>query len=436
MVYIITEDTNFSFLKRRIISTYQPRSYIDCIGRYHQVHDFNLRETGSIELLYKDQLSSDNFKITLKLANLDFHFEMEKNNRCYREYLSDQWQSVEKTNHIIRRNLTLVGLTIGDLLKHFYYTQGVDLFKPNKEKRRESIESDDHHEENNKWNEMIVTLLKKVIKIETNSIDIRDVLGLYVYRGQTVYLWDYLKINGYLSKGTDDFAGFCRKIIYFSHNSISQLIGKNKEGQFVVIDDQCTKLFNDLTNKRIVSKLFKYYLHNEDPEIVDTAEVYYFDTPKPVPEILKYLHEKTNDNTYIDLYYKIMKKLNNHQQNELESKYQPIIFQSMNNIPGEYPLFAFRNISLKQWTTRGYANDIYNLRDHYFNYMSLVRNSKLKHRSNISNKTIPVNHRFYSGSCEWHCDKGTKKARRMAFHQDVASAMQILEDDSVYFQEN
>jgi len=155
MVYTVVEDNHLSFLKRRLVDSYQPKSYLDCVGRYHRVNNFQLRGDGSVDLVYKNQMTSDNFTLTLQLARLDFYFEIEKNNRCYREYLSDQWKCEEKTNHILRNNVLLVGLSVGDLLKHFYYTSGIQAFLPvAKSKRAEDIEGEAR--EDGKVNELIV----------------------------------------------------------------------------------------------------------------------------------------------------------------------------------------------------------------------------------------------------------------------------------------
>lgn len=400
-MYQIVDDHNFSHLKQKICDTYQVKSYIDCIGHHHKIHDFNLTENGKTELSYKNQINSDTYKITIKMAHLSFHLDIEKNNRYYHNHLHNEGVYIYGDNkepvntNIIKKNIQLVGITIGDLLKHYYHN--------NKELPPvvDVSELKDESGYANKINENINKLIRKAQTIDTCSSNIKDILGVYVFKDKTIYLWDNLKIKGFINKNNNSFDEFCKKTLYLSAGTLSYLTGQYKDGSRYAIDSSYEKLFDDLTNKRIITKLFKYYLYNEDPELGDADDIYYFDPPMSVPDILKSIYEKTNDTTYLDLYNKIMKKLNNHQQKDLDEKYKPQIFKSMSQVPDEYPIYALRNLSLKQWTCMGFFHDIHNVKSHYYDYMRSVKDQKQKYKSQISEKVIPIVNRFYSGSGHW-----------------------------------
>ena len=102
-------------------------------------------------------------------------------------------------------------------------------------------------------------------------------------------------------------------MLYFPTSVIYDLVQKKKD-EYVLSNEKCYKLFNQLSDKAIVIKLLRYFLYNENPELQVQEKTHHFDTPMPIPEILKYFHAKTNDNKYIDLYHKIIKKLNGNQQ--------------------------------------------------------------------------------------------------------------------------
>ncbi len=135
-------------------------------------------------------------------------------------------------------------------------------------------------------------------------------------------------------------------MIYFSQNTVNNLFVKNKKGVQVINNDNCIKLFNSLTNTAIVTKIFKYFLYNEDPEIGDLLQIHYFETPQLIPNILTQIHDKNKDYLYIYIYDKIMKKLNSQKYEDFLTKYPPMVFNSIAAIPPEYPIYILSEIFL------------------------------------------------------------------------------------------
>lgn len=431
-MYEIIENNNFEFLKRKICQTYEPQSYIDCLGHSHQIRQFRLVDDGTVEILYKHQINANTYTITLQLALLSFNLDIQRSNRLYHQYLYDQCNLAPPINHnIVRKNLQVWGITVGDLLKHFYYNGGVESLQ----RYFSQTNSEDQDPEITKETgnrclpfQMVAKFLKKVPSVETSTTDSTHALGLYVHHMKTIYLWDHLTMK---ASADNTFQGFCRQILYFSASTIQSLIEFDSHKERVINRESWRQLFNQLSNDQIVSQLFKYFFHNEDPELAITNEIYYFDPPKSLPLIFKYFYEKTNDQNYLYFYHQVMKKLNKNQQNQLKEKYQPIVLQSIEKVPNEYPIYSFRNIFLKQWTctTSGFKCDLDNLRSRYLLHKKAITDQKYKYRCTRSQKIIPLN-QYLSRNHLRHSIKGHFKEKRRGLQNQIKEAYQILEDEN------
>jgi len=424
-MYEVVDDDSLTRFKTQVIRSRESikndkRTFIECFGHYQKINYFNLNDNGSTEITYRHKVNDDTFKITVKFVEANYSLDLEKNNRCFSEYRYDNHSASESNSYnITRKNVQLFCISVGDLLKHFYNNN-------RDEKNLVIIDNLDSNSSNE--NEKAIKLLKKAQTIETSPLNSKDVLGLYVKYRKIFYPWDNLKIGNFITKGDNDFNGFCRKVLYFSTGMIRDLVIYTKDKQPTIWNEKCNKLFNELSDRTIITKLFRYFLYNEDPELHGTQDIFYFDTPTTVPDILMYFYGKTNDNQYVDLYNKVMKKLNAHQMNDLESKYKPIVFKSMQKVPPEYPIYALRNVRLEQWKLSGYNNDLYNVKDQYFYYMRTVKNEKQKFRATINKKVIPINKRFMHNYD--HCDKKDLKSRSLQLKSEIDDAF-----DEIYFEE-
>ena len=398
-MYKIVSDENFTRFKAKISKIAQLlsdnnhiKNYIDCIGHNHTVNYFKMNDDSQVEISFRHKFNNNLFRIIIKFVKISYDIDIKKNNRCYDEYINDQQYNnnkssskVQISSNIAKENVQLFGITVGDLLKHFYYNS--------REEGKDQTQLVLDLDPNNYFseNEKIFKLLRKVPLIDTSINNSKNVLGLYTYYRQLIYLWEE-NLGNFISKSGNDFDSFCKKLVYFSESDIISLFVRTKDK----IDIICEKLFNEISGKTVVMKLFKYFLYNENPEfgLIGEEEIITFDEPTSIPDILQYLYQQDNNNFYLDLYNKIMKKLNAHQLKELESKYQPIVFTSIAQIPQEYPFFALKNIYVTQWSWRGYKNDYNKIKQFYNTYMQSVKNSKYKHKSMVSNKTILVEQRF------------------------------------------
>lgn len=390
-MYEIIEENSLAHFKSKIINSQHDydsekrhkNNFVDSIGRFHKTFSFRIDNDGTIDLLYKNRSNNDTFKITTRFARLNYSIRLEKSNVNY----SLAQNNMENEDNIItRKNIRLVGITVGDLLKHFYHIN----IKVHKIETELTLDEDENE------NDKMIKLVKKSLSIDTSNARITNVLGKYHSKRGTFHLWENLE--KYIDKGESDFTGFCNKILFLTErlfNKVNKFYynkENNKENEKVVFDEKYYQnFFNNLTNKAIVERLLKYYMYNEYPENGLYSQNYYFEEPTLVPEILKYLYEKYNDNVYMEQYNLVMKPLNTGQTQELEKRYKPTVFKSIQNVNKEYPLYAFRNIYLTEWS----SGDLFELKYHYGDYMRSVKNQKYKYKSGISDKVIPMNKRFY-----------------------------------------
>jgi hypothetical protein len=414
-MYEITEDASLTYLKSKILKLQnnssngfdQTRRYlysdVNCIGSGHTTNSFKIDGDGSIDLVYKNKMNFDTYKITARFARLTYNIHLERSNINYKHQENDD-------NLMIRKDVHVIGVTIGDLLKHFYHN--------NKDKK--SIDfvntNDDENEttESNKENDKMQKLIKKSVSIDTSNAKITNVIGKLVFKKKTIRLWENLVQEKFIDRGENSFIGFCNKIIFLSEGMFYSIY--HKDNAVVCNDKYYNNIFNNLSDKTIVTKLLRYHLYNENPEDnlrdrMINYETFYFDHPIPVPEILEQFYKYFNDEEYMKIYRKVMKPLNGGETQDMAKRYSsPTTFKSLQNINDEYPMYAFKNISLKQWK----YSDVWELEWHEWDYIRSKKNQKIKYKMQRSDKIIPIEDRFhYDYRYSYLDDMKSKKRKYM-----------------------
>lgn len=396
-MYEITDDS-LAIFKSKILNLQDNRSYcfndkprypysnVNCIGSGHKTNSFRIDGDGVVDLVYKNKINFVTFKIAVRFARLTYDICLEKSNINY---------NYNDKNIIVRKDIHVVGVTVGDLLKHFYHNN-------------KDIPSKEDEYENDK----MIKLIKKSLSVDTTNAKITDVLGKIRFTRKTIRLWENLAEEKFIDRGESNFVGFCNKIIILSEGMFYKLFVKNNV--FIPCDKYYYNIFNNLSNKTIVVKLLRYHLYNKDPEDgLNNCETIYFDSPTPVPEILEYFYKKYNDERYMEAYRKVMKTLNSGQMQDMAKRYgSPTTFKSIQKINDEYPMYAFRNISLEQWKN----DDLFDLEWHDSEYMRSKKYQKIKYKMQKSDKVIPVEFRFgcsyWRTWKDWNWDENKKFKRK------------------------
>ncbi len=60
-------------------------SSLNCIGNNHKTYSFKIDNDGSMDLLYKNKINNDTFKITTRFAKLSYKINLEKLNDHYEQ---------------------------------------------------------------------------------------------------------------------------------------------------------------------------------------------------------------------------------------------------------------------------------------------------------------------------------------------------------------
>lgn len=397
-MYQVVEDYNYECFKSSVQYygskdgyTKHKRTYIDCLGHHHKMRSFKLTDKGNKEITYKHDKEGDTYKINLRFALVDFHLDIEKKNRYYNAHISEEYdrtkcRELHKINNTVtKNNIQLIGITVGDLIKHYYHAN----------KLKSHIMEGDNDEQI-----CLDKQIKRALSVDTSVTDVREALGVYPL-GQVIYLWDSLKFAGFISKGTNDLDGLYKKILFFSEHTIYNLFVRDKEKkEMVICNDYVKRFFEQLSNKNIINKLFRYHLYSIDPEIGNRNIVYVFDEPKSLPEILMAVYEKTQEENYLQMHREITKPLSKKQEDELVNKYIKVVVNSLEGLLETYPNYALRNVYMNKWNSgEWYSGDYHDLVHHYKSYDAMSKLQKFKHAKNKESHghmITKMDHRYYN----------------------------------------
>lgn len=83
--FTLTDAENIHYIKKYLAITTNNDEESD--GYNHKIHEFRLIGNGTTELTYMDTLSNHTYTIPIKFAQLHFNIDIEKNNKCYTQYL-------------------------------------------------------------------------------------------------------------------------------------------------------------------------------------------------------------------------------------------------------------------------------------------------------------------------------------------------------------
>ena len=365
----------------------------DTIGNANmEIKKFAIKCTNSIDIDFvstNQNIKGYSFKIIAKIVELDFSIEIDKYNRAFNWafYYNRHFRKSENGKTIIveKNDSQLIGISVGDLLKHYYYTQPVFDNSLNKKiENSEELKILNNESESELETEIkIDKILKKSLNIDSATVDFRDMFGYCPLYSNKIYLWDLIAYPNFISKLTPNFVSFCKKIIYFPvKNSLFRIIKNNDQVEIKTHPTKCKQFLNTITNKSLITKLCKYYLYGDDPEITNLQYRFSFVEPISVPDCLLYMYSKTEDQKYMRIYSALNVKLNKTEEMVLE-KFSPLVLNDIHKIDKAYPYFALRKIYIYSWYNNriSYTNDMVNLHndlhDHELQKYNPVINSHL-----------------------------------------------------------
>jgi hypothetical protein len=407
-VYHVCDNSNLEYLEKMYTESYAasyddevvPHLIIDWIGYDHDTTSFEMSGTKTINITYADQFDENSFVVPIISTKLNCTICLKPSHKFYSQYMASQWHNQIKTN-IVNVNEQLFGIRLCDLVKHFVMTNKNNPF---------TMASDDYNTK--KFNKKVIDITNKIVRTDFSQFNANNILGTYHHNDHLIRIWSALMEQHHINPNTNTFVDYFQKIIYFSEDTLNKFLRSrhvNDAVQCFVIHSQLINFMKSLSDEQIITKIMRHYLFNEDPSINDVCNMYYFDIPKKIPDILSMIYEISQETRYLDIRNQITKKLNANQKQLLKEKYIDITFDNVCQVPQSRPFYALRNVSLFQWSL---DYDIVELIAHLRSYMLFVRTSRAKHKHEIAGKTYfnnPDNCNLFSHFPDNNSHRAVKK---------------------------
>lgn len=400
----------FAVLEKEILAYYDKESrekhfYLNYIDSNCEVHSLSFSHGRQIDLLLLNETDTESLKIQLLSTKISIDVTFTKQNNFYKffgRYDKDFDFNVKKNN------INVIGIMIGDLIRIYHKNN------PNKT--------------NNKLFDKFVTkaLNQEIMSDYSN----KNVLG--IFNNNSISLWDT-----FIDKNVPIVMNFFSKIIYFDNFDTYSLLTRtfnNKTGGYnlSIKVESVDKLLNQVACADMINKLFRYYYYKENPllHLKDEDNIYVFEQPKSIPDVLKEIYHLKKIEEYMLYYHRLMKP-NNHELQQLNDIYLPQTIISIKNIEDEFPFFALKNVYVMEWHETLINDDFHMVKNLYRNYLLLVKNSKNKYKTTQSEKVMPVNSRHHRRN-SWNLEsyiKSTSQRRRVSIFN--AEIDDFYEDDYV-----
>ena len=438
--------------------------HLAALGRTADIRSFQIvPESACTVLLVGGRGSSAESSIALNLqfARADYEVRMDRRNRAYMHFLQnsrdandqrgdeDEDEDEKRPPLLKREHVQVVGVPVGDFLRHFYTTQ------------REEAEAFAEREDEAPFPD----LLRAAMRVDTLNCDVQQTLAYSAGAAGPLYLWDALVPEHARRR---DFASFCKSLVYFSRdvfllNSVPPAPrwwsrtrkalyrwqvatqSDDEDNEDTESDPRRAIAPNEIGSRRFfcalsdvarVRSLLRYHLYGEDPETHASVQTLLrFEEPACVPDVLQLLHDKYPDEKYLALKAKVARELSAHQQELLDTRYPPAVFRNLRRVPQEYPVWALRNVFVREWIQGGALCDggACDMR----NGDVMARDAKYRFRSERSGRPVAYDQfcfwRYGPSRTSWdhfrgRHQKGQAKLRERAFRAETRDGLEQQKD--------
>lgn len=440
--YEIVQVPNLAAFQEKLSTKTNAYSHILCLHEHKKVNSFSVHPRSSMDMIYRNDVSGDSFKITLEFLTVDFSLDVKRGNKCcWKSTLDDVGVDHVASEHDVQ----LFGITIADLIKCYYKCSsakssgsGAKISGGKKDRKKSSrssttsTTSGEEGKDDEKENILVDNHIKKgATRVEVKTKNLNNVLGMCV--DNLIYPWD--NFVGITSVGAthskQDFTTFCSKYLFFPS---SILLNAPVRGSYLysrVLDDatvsekKCLKFFETLAPKNLVSNLVRHFLFNENLNgSPDLNKTFVYDPPQKLIDILlNFSKDDANKNKFLEVYKKITGHTNRREEKELLEKYTEWTFDSCMQIPETYPIWALRNVYLRSWS-HAHMNRI----SCHDGYPRKVKLSKFKYKRNVA---VKERHQ----DVEWGC-QGRGCCRMPSDHKTKELGMKssmVVDDDDHYY---
>lgn len=259
-------------------------------------------------------------------------------------------------------NDLVVGITVGDLLKHHYYKYKDQLEKMVFGKDDDDDKDDYSKIKSKKERDDFLKFLRKSLLVSTYSGGIPNMYDSIGFRGSYssyVHEWKHKKFNTKHS----NFDSFCNKVVYFwcSEKLVLDYL-RRKEYDTKEINTKISSLENfimDLPGVGWAYRMYRYFTGNGSlSNDIEEEEITVFNQPMSLSEVPAMLHKyhNTKENTHMCGRLQTIDKINrnfNKAEREEAEKFDEMVIDDVVQIPDTYPLAAYYKIYIRSWRWSG-----------------------------------------------------------------------------------
>jgi hypothetical protein len=309
----------------------------------------NGNETIKVNFINND--TNESYDVSLYCGTMSFTATYNSKNRIW-NHLNQNNNKEKHDNSVTKKELRLISVSVGDLLKHFYYKNRENVREAvNKRGSKSKYTNNDEVEDPSDKSRAAAaedkkfsSFVKNSLSVDTYDKDLSNSIGTYIIGKEYIYEWNSPQ---HFKHTYNNFQEFCAKKIYFGSDMIYKLMSIYKNYKSPMVDE----FFNTISSKALIMRLYRYYTYNESLSNPDEYTVIHFDEPQSLDKIAQMI---TNDNelTGNQKYYigKINKKSNNNQTANAQ-RFEEFVIDNIRAIPISYPLAAYNKIKISKWCT-------------------------------------------------------------------------------------
>jgi hypothetical protein len=377
-----------------------------CVACHKNVSNFTVSPNGQFNIVLTHMSSGDTFKLACYFAKVNFTSVITKNENCCKG-------GIEVDTDASCRNGQLIAISIGDIFKHYYKTGS------------ETKDSDEN------------ALLKRSNKLESLIPPSTGII-MGLLSDNNIMTWQGLTAA---KSKQFNFKEYCQQYLVvpvlnflsFEHfTKKKKTEGKSKR---IVNDTLLTQFFEALSSPSLVRTLVRNFLYNEtlNPKYDNTKlnELFVFDPPMFVPDILLKFYELDDDPEYFKIYKQITREPSAAEKKTLDKEYKVWTFDNIVNVADRTrgsdrnwnknpPIWSLRNVKLRTWRRRDFGEISYRYNIDYIARQSSRRYKFLSKRSEKVVRGMATTSRWKSRS-KW--DKRDFARKNLAIQKSKTQSL-------------
>ena len=422
MSFTLTEGTDKHKLLERFFGSFyhdpnttKKNYYFDGFTKFNSPINFvKVESKDAIQINFTNKTTNEGYNVTLYVCEINYGLTKKKV-RTFQGHLNKQKNSdkVIIENHNVRYQQRVLAITVGDILRMYYYNNRSKLEEKSNPKtiKNNSLEYNSHSQ----FEKKIMKFLRAVLSIDSFDNDTMNSFG--IYSGGGITEWDLPK---YFDSNYMNLGDFCRKKIYLSMGVVSGLfelfLKSNDDPKYKKnIETEVDNIFRGMFGYDVVLKFYKYFNKEGPLEENEEDKTIYFEEPKKLTDICLMMEEYKDSIPYNhQILQAVNRKFNNREKRESQ-RFSEVVIDDIAELPSGYPIYAFDKVLIKKWDP---IKDTSNFIDYLKYEINEQKTCKKLKNLRIEGKTTYVyNGKLFSIGCDcrmctytrWTFDDKNKK---------------------------